>query len=166
MAQALFVTPKDIAQFTALNGNVDVDKFKQFVKISQDTHIQNFLGTDLFDKISDDIIAGTLTGNYLSLVNDHIKWMTLHWAMVEFLPFSAYSISNQGVYKHQSVNSETVDKDEVDFLINKSRSIARHYTDRFVKFMCFNSTDYPEYNSNSNDDVNPEKKVRYTNWNL
>ena len=25
--------------------------------------------------------------------------------------------------------------------------------------MCFNNSDYPEYNSNSNDDVNPDTKI-------
>ena len=56
-----------------MNGNVDTDKFIQYIKISQDIHIQNFLGTDLFKKIQADIIAGTLTGDYLNLVNVHIK---------------------------------------------------------------------------------------------
>lgn len=164
MAQALFVTTKDIATFTALNGNVDVDKFMQFIKISQDIHIQNYLGTDLYNKINDDIVSSSLAGDYLTLVNDYIKPMVIHWAMVEYLPFSAYTIANKGVYKHSSENSESVEKNEVDFLINKERSIAENYTQRFVDFMCFNSNDYPEYNTNSNGDVYPDKQVNFTNW--
>jgi hypothetical protein len=164
MAQALFVTTKDIAQFTALNGNVDTDKFIQFVKIAQDIHIQNYLGTDLYDKIGADIVADTLAGNYLTLVNTYIKPMVIHWAMVEYLPFSAYTIANKGVYKHSAENSETVDKGEVDFLIGKETSIAEHYTERFVKFICYNSTDYPEYNSNTEDGMYPDRDVNYTNW--
>jgi phytoene dehydrogenase-like protein len=164
MAQALFVTTKDIATFTALNGNVDVDKFMQFIKISQDIHIQNYLGTDLYNKINDDIVSSSLAGDYLTLVNDYIKPMVIHWAMVEYLPFSAYTIANKGVYKHSSENSESVEKNEVDFLINKERSIAKNYTQRFVDFMCFNSNDYPEFNTNSNGDVYPDKEVNFTNW--
>ena len=37
MAQALFVTREDIVKYTVMNGNVDTDKFIQFVKIAQDT---------------------------------------------------------------------------------------------------------------------------------
>jgi hypothetical protein len=33
MAQALFVTRDDIVKFTALNGNIDTDKFVQFVRL-------------------------------------------------------------------------------------------------------------------------------------
>jgi hypothetical protein len=51
MAQALFVTRKDVVKFTAVNGNVDTDKFIQYVKIAQDIHIQNYIGTDLYNKL-------------------------------------------------------------------------------------------------------------------
>ena len=108
MAQALFVTRKDVVKFTAMNGNVDTDKFIQYVKIAQDIHIQNYIGTDLYNKIQSDILASSLTGDYLSLVNDHIKPMLIHWSMVEYLPFAAYTVANKGVFKHNSENAENV----------------------------------------------------------
>ena len=40
MAQALFITQEDLVKHTALNGNVDPDKFTQFIKIAQDIHVQ------------------------------------------------------------------------------------------------------------------------------
>ena len=164
MAQALFITTKDIAEFTALNGNVDVDKFTQFIKIAQDLDVQNYLGTDLFDKINNDIVAGTLTGNYQTLVSKYIKPMLIHFAMVQYLPWAAYTIANQGVFKHSSENSESVSKNEVDFLIDKELSIANHYAKRFTDYICFESALYPEYNTNSNGDMFPNKKVNFSNW--
>jgi hypothetical protein len=75
MATALFITRNDLVKNSILNGNVDTDKFIQFIKIAQQMHIQNYLGTKLYDKISDDIVAGTLTGDYLDLVNEYIQPM-------------------------------------------------------------------------------------------
>jgi hypothetical protein len=164
MAQALLITDTDLKKFTATNGNVDVDKFVQFIKIAQDIHIQNYLGTKLLEKIEADIIAGTLAGNYLSLVNTYVKPMLIHWAMVEYLPFAAYTIANKGVYKHSSENSQNVDKNEVDFLTEKERSIAQHYTERFINYMSFNNNLFPEYNNNSNDDMYPDRMNNYTSW--
>jgi len=164
MAQALLITDTDLKKFTATNGNVDVDKFVQFIKIAQDIHIQNYLGTKLLEKIEADIIAGTLSGNYLSLVNTYVKPMLIHWAMVEYLPFAAYTIANKGVYKHSSENSQNVDKNEVDFLTEKERSIAQHYTERFINYMAFNNNLFPEYNTNSNDDMYPDRMNNYTGW--
>lgn len=164
MAQALFITRNDLVKYTAVNGNVDTDKFIQFVKIAQDIHIQNYLGSDLFNKISADIIADSLTGNYLTLVNTYVKPMVIHWAMVEYLPFASYTIANKGIYKHSSENSDTVVKDEVDFLIEKSRNLAQYYTDRFISYMSFNQDLFPEYNSNNNEDVYPDKNASFEGW--
>ena len=165
MAQALFVTRKDIVKLTAMDGNVDTDKFIQYVKIAQDIHIQNYIGTDLYNKIQADILASTLTGDYLSLVNDHIKPMLIHWSMVEYLPFAAYTVANKGVFKHSSENAENVSKEEVDFLIEKERNTAQYYTDRFIDYMSFNaSSKFPEYYTNNNDDVYPDKDASFEGW--
>lgn len=164
MAEALFITREDIVKYTALNGNVDTDKFIQFVKIAQDIHIQNYLGTKLFLKLQADITANTLAGNYLTLVTTYVKPMLIHWGMVEYLPFAAYTIANKGVYKHSSENSENVQKTEVDFLIEKERNIAQSYTQRFIDYMSFNNNLFPEYRSNKNSDVFPDSMNNYTSW--
>ena len=166
MAQALFVTRDDIVKFTALNGNIDTDKFIQWVKVAQDIHIQNYLGTKLFNKINNDIVANTLTNPYLMLLNVYIKPMVIHWAMVEYMPFAAYTIANKGVFKHGSENSTNVEKSEVDFLVEKERSIAQNYTRRFIDYMTFNQSSFPEYNTNSNADVYPEKQADFMGWYL
>ena len=164
MASALFVTREDIVKFTAMNGNVDTDKFIQFVKIAQDIHIQNYLGSKLFNKINDAIVAGTLANPYLALLKDYIKPMVIHFAMVEYLPFAAYTIANKGVFKHNSENSTNVEKNEVDFLIEKERDIAQHYTNRFIDYMSYNQVSFPEYNTNSNGDMFPDSDSSFTGW--
>ena len=161
---ALFVTREDIVKFTAMNGNVDTDKFIQFVKIAQDIHIQNYLGSKLFNKINDDIVSGTLANPYLDLLKDYIKPMVIHFAMVEYLPFAAYTIANKGVFKHNSENSTNVEKNEVDFLIEKERDIAQHYTNRFIDYMSYNQVSFPEYNTNSNGDMFPDSEANFTGW--
>ena len=65
MATALFIKRGDLVKNTALSGNVDPDKFLQFVKLAQEIHVRNFLGTDLYDKITNDITSSSLTGDYV-----------------------------------------------------------------------------------------------------
>ena len=249
MAEALLITRNDVVKFTAMNGNVDTDNFIQYVKIAQDIHIQNYLGTDLLQKLQSEIIlansgivtgfnittagegynvnnnyattttgqgtglvlditsvtayvgavlsatvqnggtgykvgnTATITGgnvsavvtvssvytmptDYNNLLVNYIKPMLIHWAMVEYLPFAAYTIANKGVYKHNSENSTNVEKNEIDFLIEKERSIAQHYTERFIEHISFNTDKFPEYNSNSNGDMYPDTNNNYTGWYL
>jgi len=160
------ISRKDIVKFTSLNGNIDTDKFIQYILIAQETHIQNYLGSKLYDKIKSDIEGSSLAGNYLTLVNTYIKPMLCHWALVEFLPYAAYTISNKGIFKHNSENAINADKNEVDFLIEKERSIAQYYTDRFIDFMSFEApSKYPEYFTNNNDDVFPDKNsYGFSGW--
>jgi hypothetical protein len=245
MAEALLITRQDVVKFTAMNGNVDTDNFIQYVKIAQDIHIQNFLGTDLLQKLQAEIIlansgiptaitvsnqgtgyttatgvtttGGTGTGltlditdtgglvtdadidtagtgykvndvividgenddaeitvdtlysiptDYNNLLVTYVKPMLIHWAMVEYLPFAAYTIANKGVYKHNSENATNVEKVEIDFLIEKERSIAQHYTERFIEHISFNNDKFPEYNSNSNGDMYPDTNNNYQGWYL
>ena len=166
MAQALFITREDIIKHTALNGSIDANKFIQFVKIAQDIHLQNILGTDLFNKINDDIVASTLIAPYTTLLTTYIKPMTIHWAMVEFLPFASFTIANKGVYKHGSENGETASTEDMQKLIEKSRDLAQHYTQRFIDYICYNSATFPEYNSNSNGDMYPDKNNNFSGWYL
>lgn len=166
MAQALFVTTTDIAKFTSLNGNLDPDKFTDKMKVAQDIHIQSILGTKLFNKINDGIVAGTLVAPYTTLLTSYIKPMVIHYTMVEYLPFASYTFANKGVYKHGSENGETISKEEMDSLIEKERSLAQHYNERFVDYICFNSNLFPEYNTNSNGDMFPDKDVNLSGWYL
>jgi hypothetical protein len=164
MATALFITVKDLKQNTLIDGNVDTDKFIQFIKIAQEIHIQNYLGTKLYDKISNDIIAGTLSGDYLTLVEDYVKDMLIHFAMVDYLPFSAYQVANGGVFKHNSENSANATKSEIDALAEKHRQFAQFYTRRFIDYMSFNNNLYPEYNTNQNEDMYPDRDANFTGW--
>jgi hypothetical protein len=164
MATALFIKREDIVRNTVISGNVDTDKFIQFIKIAQEIHIQNYTGTKLYDKISADIIANTLAGNYLSLVTDYLQPMLIHFAMTEYLPFAAFTVANGGVYKHTSENATSADKIEVDYLVEKERTIAKYYTERFIDYMSFNQSLFPEYNANVNEDIYPDRDSRPASW--
>ncbi len=166
MSKALFITNTDLKRYSVLDGSLDADKFLQYIEVAQDIHLQRYMGTDLYNKISADIVADSLTGDYLSLVNTYIKPMTIFWALVEYLPFAAYQVANKGVFKHTSENSTSVEKDEIDYLVEKNRNIAQHYSQRFIDYMCYNGDDYPEWSSNTNEDINPSSNNSYNGWQI
>lgn len=165
MGYVLFIEEKDLARFTIVDGNVDRDKFVQFIKIAEDKHVQSYLGTKLFKKLKEDIRKQSLDTDYRNLLDTFIKPMTIHWAMVEYLPFAAYTLANKGVYKHQSENSESVSKSEIDYLVEKQRDTAQHYSKRFVDYMCFNApSKFREYYTNVNDDIRPDDETFFGGW--
>ena len=164
MSKALFISTDDVKRKSILKGNLDVDNFIQYIEVAQDIHIQNYLGTDLYNKISADIIASTLTGDYLTLTTNYIKPMLIHWSVVEALPFLAYTVDNVGLTLRNAENSTSAEKNDVDFLVEKARIIASYYTDRFIAYMCENSASFPEYSTNTDSDVKPSTDTNFTGW--
>jgi hypothetical protein len=165
MATALFISREDLVRNTIINGTVDSDKFLPFVKLAQIQHIQNYLGTRLYNKISQDIINGSLTGDYQTLVNEYVQPALIHFAMVDFLPFSSFEIKNGGIFKHSSETATQPSKDEVDYLVQKHRNFAEFYTRRMIDYLTFNgSSKFPEYYQNQNEDMYPDKSASFVGW--
>jgi len=166
MATQLFINRTDLVRNSILDGNVDTNKFIQFIKIAQEIHIQNYMGTELYNELIGKIpdIDNVANAKYKTLLTEYIQPMLIWFAQVEYIPFAAYQIRNGGVYKHISETSETVSKNEVDFLVEKARTNAEWYSRRFIDYMAFNQTLFPKYVSNSNDDIYPSQDATFNGW--
>jgi hypothetical protein len=162
----LFISPDDLVKRTAINGNVDRDQMVQFIKIAQDLHIQALVGTALYNTLKDDVLNNTLTGNYETLMTDYVQDVLVHYAMVEILPFLAYKVSNGGIFKKQSENSEGIEKSELEYLIQKERDTAEHYGRRLVSYLTFYGSLTPEYYENQNGQMYPTDGQSFHGWYL
>ena len=167
MAKALFIQRKDLVRFTAANGNIDTDKLLPFIDMAQKIDIERLLGTKLYDKISADIAANpqTLTGNYLTLVSEYIKPTLIHYAMMYALPYLSVTIGNGGVYRNNPENATALTGEEIDKMVEKERDAAQYYSTRMIDFLNFNASSmFPEYFTNSNDDISPDYSDDFGGW--
>ena len=167
MATVLFIDRTDLVRNSILDGNVDTDKFIFFIKTAQEIHIQNYLSTKMYDALTAAIVAGIdlpENARWKSLLDEYVVPMLIWFTQVDYIPFASYQIRNGGMFKHRSENADTVSKDEVDYLVEKARTNAEWYTRRFINFMSFNQTLYPEYTSNSNDDIYPSYDATFNGW--
>jgi len=168
MATALFINRTDLVRNSIMDGNIDDDKFLQFIKLAQEIHIQNYLGSELYNQIagmiSDGSIDDSANAKFKTLLNDYIVPMLIWFAQVDYIPFAAYQIRNGGIFKHTSETAETVSKNEVDYLVEKARTNAEWYTRRFISYMDFNQSNFPKYTSNSNDDISPSHDATFNGW--
>ena len=163
--KALFISIQDLKKKSILSGNVDPDKIIQFVEVAQDTHIQNYLGGKLYDKMQTLILDNTISdaGNadYKTLLDEYIKPMLIWFTQSDYMPFAAYQVSNGGVFKHRSENSDSITTEELNILVRRATETAEFYTRRFMDYMDFNSHLYPEYLESSNEDMHPDKDVNF-----
>tara|TARA_R100001463_G_scaffold103426_1_gene157720 strand:+ start:149 stop:655 length:507 start_codon:yes stop_codon:yes gene_type:complete len=166
MPTTLFINRTDLIRNSILDGNVDTDKFIQFIKIAQEIDVQQIIGTKMYDGLTAAIPNIDLPANarWKTVLDDYIAPMLIWYAQSNYMPFAAYQIKNGGVFKHTSENSQSVDKNEIDFLVEKARTNAEWYSRRFIDFMSFNQTTYPEYTSNINDDIYPSNDATFNGW--
>ena len=166
MSKAIFISREDLVRYTPISANLDFDRVIQYIEIAQDIHIHELLGSRLYEKIQAEIIAGTLSGDYLSLVKTHIKPTLAQYALLEFLPFSQFSINNKGVFKHTSEGAETLTKSDISMMTEATRDTAQHYASRMVDFLTNYPSLFPEYLTNNRDEISPLRESNFGGWNI
>jgi len=159
--KALFITLTELKRKSIIDGTLDEDKLIQFVEVAQDIHIQNYLGTKLYEKIQtlikDDTLDDSENAKYKTLLNSYIKPMLIWYSQYSFIPFASYQISNGGIFKHSSESSSSPSKEEIDALTRKAKDFADFYTNRFFDYIDEKTGDYPEYNASQPDGMHPDK---------
>ena len=165
MAEELFINSVTLKKHTVIDGSEDSDKIMQHIFNAQVIHIRNLLGTDLYDRLQAGITASDLSANEVTLIDDYIQMTLVHYAAAEYFTFARYTASQGGVFQHQSDNAIALTQSDVDGLVKKERSNAEYFATRLINFLCENNTDYPEYSTNTGDDINPSKSIwRTGSW--
>ena len=165
MATALFISLAELKRDTALSGNIDANKLLPALSTAQELEIEPLLGTDLYDKISADIVAGTLSGDYLTLKQKYIHPVLIHFAVSYYLPYASYIISNGGISKWDGGENHTsLDTKDLTILMNKEKSLAENFKKRLLDHLCHNTDSYPEYSTNEGEDINPTKTTDTSGW--
>jgi hypothetical protein len=155
--EILLITEDYLKKYTAITDAVDPNIIRPAIYLAQDKQITNYLGTDLMNRIKSDVSAGTLSGDYETLLNDYVLKSLLWWTMVELYPSLLYKHDNGNLVSRQSEDTTPVTKGEMESLKEAARDNARYYTNRLVQFLCYNSTLFPEYTSNTNNDISPDR---------
>ena len=167
MATILFINRTDLVRNSIIDGNLDTSKLLQHIKIAQEIDVQEIIGTPMYDGLTNAITNGIdlpANARWKTILDQFIVPMLIWFGQANFYPFAAYTIANGGVYKHQSENSQSVDKSEIDFLVEKARTNAEWYSRRFIDFMNYNNAIYPEYNKSKNDDIFPSHDSLFNGW--
>lgn len=166
----LFVSEDTIKKSTTINGNVDAELLLPYIKVAQDIHIHQLLGTDLYDKLASLITAGTMqqaaNDDYETLIDKYVQPVLIHYSLYECLPFLSYKIMNKDLVRKISEQSSAASLEDLKYLRNIVLNTAEYYAERLVDWLRNNSDKYPEYNSNSGADLSPNKEAYFSGMNI
>ena len=166
MAYVLFISEDKLKDSTAIGMNVDVDLLLPFVRQAQKLYVETKLGTDLTQKLKDEIIAGTLAGAYKTLVDDYIGDMLPNMALYHAIPFLRFKVENGNIYSKTSENGTALSESEAQHLREEVKNTGEYYMERMIDYVTNNLSSFPEYNTNSGADISPDRNAYYNGMNL
>lgn len=155
-AEVLFVNPQYLKRMTSLNNSIEESYIIPSVILAQDVELQQYLGTKLLDKLKAEVKAGTLSGNYETLMDDYVRKMVVWWTMVNLIPSLYVKIDNGGLVIRTADNTSTISVDDLQREVDRARMNAQFYTQRLVDYLCNNSGLFPEYSQNTGSDMLPQ----------
>lgn len=165
MAKVLFANTQDIKRHSIIDGSFDADKLLFHVDIAQHKHVEPVLGTDLTERIENEI-QSTVSSDVEDLIKDYIKPITINYTLVELLRVTSFQITNKGIMKATSENGNQAETTEINTIIEHYRSTAESYVERFQNFMVYNQNKFPEWNTNSEDDQYPNYQEPFHGFQL
>jgi hypothetical protein len=170
MSYVLFISEAKLKSSTAINLNLSTDLLLPYVLQAQKLYVEPKLGTDLYQKLESLITAGTIgnVGNeaYKTLVDDYIGDMLPNWAFYHAIPYLRFKIENGNIYSKTSETGTALTTEEAQSLREEISNTAQYYTERLIEYIRNNTSDFPEYSTNSGADVNPDKNAYYNGMNL
>lgn len=155
MSKVKFISTKFLKENTTIQDNVDDDILVPFIYKSQDTHLQQVLGTTFYDRLKDGVVADDLNADETALIDDYIQNMVAEWTLYESLPHLNYKLTNKAISKESSEFSVNSELNELKYLRESVRDMAEFYTKRLQVFLCDYSSLFPEYQ-------NPDSKENLT----
>ena len=162
----LYTSPARIKRDTPLGSAVDEHLLTNYIRLAQDKEILPMLGTQLDNKLKADIQADTLTGAYLTLMNDYIVPALVQFTFAMFAPALRVRFSNNSVAVTSSESGSQADWRDIKPLVDTAMNMGEFYRERGVEYICNDTSLFPEYNSNTGSDLHPRAQLYGATLNL
>ena len=154
--KVLFFSVDYLRDNTVINGNLDSEILEPFILMAQNIHIEQSLGTQLYNDIVTNI--GSLSADYVTLMDNYIHPALLQWSLYESLPFINYKLTNKAISTKSSDNSDPIELNELHYLRTSVKDVAEYLSERLTQFLKANTSTYPKFLENGSqcDDISPE----------
>ena len=156
MSRVLLIRVNDLKELTPINGGVDKDKLVEYIYHKQSSDLRNYLGKDLLEKLITDTANSTISGDYLTLRDDYVKYYLANAAASEVIKYFGVQAGNAGA---TNVNLEGATNISGLELAQVCHNRAMHYGDLLIEYLQDNANSFAEYNTR-----NTTTKSNFYGW--
>lgn len=144
----LLIMPKIIKDRSGVHTNIDDKLLYPEIKAAQDMYILPLLGSNLFNKLQNDIENDELAGDYKDLMDDYIIDALLNYVLAELPDGLSNQFWNRGLSRKGGDDLQPLSMSEMYNVVSKYRNRAEHYAKRCRMYLIQNGTaKFPEYNA-------------------
>ena len=153
MSRVLLISTATLKKHTPIQDNVDDSLLNPYIYKAQETHIQQILGTNLYDKVLNLVQTNTIgtASNvaYKTVLEDYIVPCLIEYSFYEVMPFISLKITNKSIVRGNAEYATEGDLADLKYLRQSVRDLAEFYAQRLTNFLRQYSNNYPEYFTNS-----------------
>lgn len=148
---------------SVLNANIDDEYVQPALTEAQDIYLREILGDALLNAVITKIETETLSGRYLTLVNQYIKpYLTYMVQSLIAVPIN-YKIRNAGVIQQYDQGYSASTMKDTQYLKNYYDEKAEFYGNRLTEYLMKNSSYIVEYRVMAENITQPTTSQNVTN---
>lgn len=131
-----------LKEYSLLPINFNTDEIWNFIPLAEQLHIVPIIGQEMYKELLDQVENNEVTPENASLLLQIYPFEGL--AIMEVsMPYIAYHITEVGITKGSSENSDSVTTNDINYLTNYVRSQMTPCKERLIEFISQNSELYP-----------------------
>lgn len=140
--QRCLMNKEYLKEYSLLPINFNTDEIWNFIPLAEQLHIVPIIGQEMYNELLDQVENNEVTPENASLLLQIYPFEGL--AIMEVsMPYIAFHITEVGITKGSSENSDSVTTNDINYLTNYVRSQMVPYKERLIEFISQNSELYP-----------------------
>jgi hypothetical protein len=161
MSSVLLVSESKLKAFSNIHQNVDVALLTPTIKIAQDLHLQNLLGTKFLNEIYSQVKTSSLTTINKELIDEWISPYLIWSAVFEATPEIFMRMMNKSITIGDTEQGKSISVKEMAYLRDIYQSRFNFYAQRLQDELRNFPEKYPLYYSYTSKDGMPPRKETY-----
>lgn len=161
MANVLLISETKLKAFSTVHQNVDVELLAPMIKIAQDLHLQNLIGTKFINELYNQVKTSTLTTDYKNLIDEWIAPYLVHAAVFEATPEIFMRMMNKSIVIGDTEQGKAISIKEMAYLRDIYQSRFNFYAQRLQDELRNQPNKYPLYYAYSSTDGMPPRRETY-----
>lgn len=140
----MIINEKYFKEYSPIPINYNLKELKNYISVAEEIWIKPLIGVDLFDEIQLQIDENSLTPENQALLTEGKLWQYLCFATCyEGLVFIWANISEVGITKGKSDNSDSLTLKDITYVQQHLRQQVEFLKDSVKKYICEHSDYFP-----------------------